>query len=165
MKSDAAHLVPLADDVVAILESLPRFKRGDYLFSTTFGARPVRGFNKPKVRLDRAMRAEIGEMEPWTTHDIRRTMRTGLSALPVAPTVAELVIAHAQRGMHKVYDQHSYADEKRRALELWAERLREIVKISDDTDVSRQHDLSPRKINEEARVDGAWKRSGVEEGF
>jgi hypothetical protein len=37
------------------------------------------------------------------------------------------VIAHAQPGLHKVYDLHGYRDEKRRALELWASRLMSIV--------------------------------------
>ena len=41
--------------------------------------------------------------------------------------VAELVIAHAQPGLHKVYDLHSYRDEKRSALDLWARRLEAIV--------------------------------------
>jgi hypothetical protein len=39
----------------------------------------------------------------------------------------ELVIAHTRPGLHKVYDQYAYADEKRHALELWAARLRSIV--------------------------------------
>ena len=30
-------------------------------------------------------------------------------------------------GMHKVYDQHSYRQEKLHALNLWAARLRNIV--------------------------------------
>jgi hypothetical protein len=54
-------------------------------------------------------------------------MRTGLSALPVPPDVAELVIAHARPGLRKVYDMHLFEAEKRRALELWAARLRDIV--------------------------------------
>ena len=45
-------------------------------------------------------------------------MRTNLSGLPVPDLVAELVIAHAKPGLHKVYDQHAYRDEKRRALDL-----------------------------------------------
>ena len=52
-------------------------------------------------------------IEPWIIHDIRRTMRTGLSALPVPDLVRELVIAHTKPGLHKVYDQHAYLDEKR----------------------------------------------------
>jgi integrase len=128
MKGDATHVVPLPDDVIAILAALPQFKKGDHLFSTTFGAQPVNGFSKAKVRLDKAMAAELGgAVDPFVIHDIRRTMRTGLSALPIADRVRELVIAHAQPGLHKVYDQYAYLDEKRRALELWAARLRAIV--------------------------------------
>jgi integrase len=136
MKMDAAHVVPLADEVLALLAQLPRFKKGDHLFSTTFGAKPVNGFSKAKELLDKRMLAELRqgadepdevELEPFVIHDIRRTMRTGLSALPVADMVRELVIAHAQPGLHQVYDQYSYLDEKRRALELWAARLRAIV--------------------------------------
>jgi integrase len=63
----------------------------------------------------------------WTFHDLRRTMRTHLSALPVQDLVRELVIAHAKPGLHQVYDQWSYAEEKRHALDLWAARLRDIV--------------------------------------
>jgi hypothetical protein len=41
--------------------------------------------------------------------------------------IASLSPAHAQPGLHKVYDLHSYRDEKQRALDLWAARLSEIV--------------------------------------
>jgi len=139
MKADAAHVVPLSDDVVTILESLPRFKKGDHVFSTTFGVKPVNGFSKAKERLDRRLLrslralarmrqlAQAPTIEPWVIHDVRRTMRTGLSALPVPDLVRELVIAHTKPGLHKVYDQHAYLDEKRRALDLWAARLRSVV--------------------------------------
>jgi hypothetical protein len=75
------------------------------------------------------MAAELGgEVDPFVIHDIRRTMRTGLSALPIPDNVRELVIAHARPGMHRIYDLHAYENEKRHALELWAARLRTIVK-------------------------------------
>ena len=127
MKSDTAHAVPLSDEAVRILESLPRFTKGDFLFSATFGKRPVNGFHKAKRALDAKMRGELQQLPPFVIHDIRRTMRTGLSALPVPDLIRELVIAHTKPGLHKVYDRHAYLDEKRRALDLWAKRLRDIV--------------------------------------
>jgi hypothetical protein len=54
-------------------------------------------------------------------------MRTYLSALPVPDLVRELVIGHTKPGLHKVYDQHAYEDEKREALGLWAGRLQGII--------------------------------------
>src|SRR5262249_15194274 len=88
MKADAAHIVPLTNDVVKVLADLPRFKKGDHLFSTTFGAKPVNGFSKAKARLDGAMAAELGhEPEAFVIHDIRRSVRTNLSALPIPDLV------------------------------------------------------------------------------
>src|SRR6202042_2868957 len=49
------HAVPLTDDVLAILKELPRFKRGNHLFSTSFGASPVWMSNKVKKRVDERM--------------------------------------------------------------------------------------------------------------
>jgi integrase len=129
MKGDHPHVVPLTAPVIEILGSLPRFTKGDHLFSTSFGVKPVTGFAKAKTRLDRLMKEDLSEVSPaFVIHDIRRTVRTGLSALPIPDLVRELVIAHSKPGLHKVYDQHAYLDEKRLALELWAGRLRDIVK-------------------------------------
>jgi integrase len=63
----------------------------------------------------------------WSPHDLRRTMRTGLSACKILPHVAELVIGHQKRGIIKTYDQFEYADEIQRALELWEKRLKRII--------------------------------------
>jgi len=63
----------------------------------------------------------------WVIHDLRRTMRTHLSALPVQDLVRELVIGHSKPGVHKVYDQHAYQDENRRCLKLWGARLMSII--------------------------------------
>jgi integrase len=124
MKGDAAHEVPLAAMAVEILKGLPLWAGGDFVFSTTGGERPISSFSKMKLRVDAAMAEPIAA---WRFHDLRRTLRTGLGALPVPTNVAELCVAHAQPGLHKIYDRHGYRDEKRRAFELWATRLRDLV--------------------------------------
>ena len=60
MKGGSAHAVPLTPEISALLESLPKFSGGDFLFSTTGGQRPVSGFSKAKARLDGLMRKELG---------------------------------------------------------------------------------------------------------
>jgi integrase len=122
MKGNAAHEVPLVSAVVDLLRALPR-GAGPYVFSTTDGHRPISGFSKAKTRLDKMLQG----VKPWRFHDLRRTMRTGLGGLPVPTNVAELVIAHAQPGLHKVYDQHKYRDEKLEALSKWTAKLLSIV--------------------------------------
>lgn len=127
-KSGTAHLIPLTDQAVAILDTLPRFNKGDHLFSTTFGEKPVTGFSKPKIEIDALMKAELGTAPPhWVVHDIRRTVRTQLASLRVSDMVAEMIVGHGKKGLARVYNQHSYQQEMREALELWAARLRSII--------------------------------------
>ena len=67
----------------------------------------------------------------WTPHDLRRTMRTGLSACKVRPDIAELSIGHTKRGIVAVYDQHGFEAERRAALEAWQRRLNAIIENRD----------------------------------
>jgi hypothetical protein len=127
------HVVPITDGIAAILESLPRFKSGEYLFSVTFGKTPVWVSDKIKKRLDarilrtlRALARRRGEepdrvtLPPWVNHDLRRTLRTGLSKLRIDRDIREAVLRHTRPGVEGVYDRHDYLDEKRNALERWA---------------------------------------------
>jgi integrase len=140
MKSDAPHVVPLPPAAVSIIKALPRFDRGVHVFSTTAGKKAVNGFSVAKRNLDELMLEELRkaakhrgedpdqvELVPFVLHDLRRTGRTHLSALPIPDLVRELVIAHRKPGLHKVYDQFEYLEEKRDALKMWADRLLAIV--------------------------------------
>jgi integrase len=127
-KSKSTHLVPLTSDAIKLLKALPCFNKGEHLFSTSFGLKPVTGFAKAKTRLDRLMEEEFGgKPAPFRLHDIRRTVRTRLAGLRVADEVAEMIIGHGRRGIQRVYDLHQYENEMREALTLWAARLRDIV--------------------------------------
>jgi integrase len=124
------HMVPLTDAMLEVLDRLPRFENGKYLFSSQRGLKPIKAvyFSWPKIKLDELMQELLGNKPPaWTNHDIRRTVRTKLSALRIPEEVREAVLAHARPGIKGHYDMHSYFDEKRDALEQWAARLRTIV--------------------------------------
>jgi integrase len=127
-KSDATHLVPLSGMAMQLLEELPRFRDGDCLFSHDAGRHPVNSFSKAKERLDIAMTDELGRLEPWVVHDLRRVVRTGLASLKVPDSVAELVIGHGHgNALQRTYDLHQRLDELRDALEQWAGKVRDIV--------------------------------------
>ena len=137
MKGNAAHAVPLTPEISALLESIPRFAGGDFLFSTTGGQKPISGFSKAKARLDGLMREKLDALgmpfEDFVIHDIRRTCRTRFSALPVEDIVRELLVAHARPTLHKVYDLHAYEEEKADALELWHRKLKDILEAKPPT--------------------------------
>jgi integrase len=135
-----AHVVPLTEEMSNLLSALPRFKKGDYLFSTTFGQKPVWISDKVKKRIDgrmlrtlRALSRRRGDdpakvtLPHWTNHDIRRSVRSQLSRLKITEEAREAVLAHARPGIKATYDLYDYFDEKREALDLWAARLRSIV--------------------------------------
>ena len=63
----------------------------------------------------------------WRPHDLRRTMRTGLSAAKVSPDIAEIVTGHVIPGIRGVYDRHDFKDERRAALEAWERRLMLVI--------------------------------------
>jgi integrase len=139
-----AHAVPLTVEMLAILNKLPRFGGGDYLFSTTLGASPVWMTSKSKARIDarmlrtlRAMARRRGDdpgkvaLQPWTNHDIRRSVRSQLSRLRVSEEAREAVLSHVRPGIKATYDLYDYLAEKRETLEAWAARLGQIVDPDD----------------------------------
>jgi integrase len=126
MKSDEAHVVPLPPVAVEILRALPHFASG-YVFAAR-GTLPLNDYGAIKTKLDNKIVALNGApLEPWTLHDCRRTFRTGLSTLRIAPHIAELCLAHAQPGLARTYDLHRFEPEKWHALEAWAAHLMRIV--------------------------------------
>jgi integrase len=122
MKGKAAHEVPLAPQALALLQGLPRFS-GKYVFTLKAGIRPVGGFDRPKARLDAA-----SGLTAWRLHDLRRTARSGFSALSgFEDHVREAVLDHRRNGIARTYDLHKYRDEKRALLTAWEQRLLAIV--------------------------------------
>lgn len=114
-KTGRSHLLPLAPTVRALLEDMPFRDRAGYVLSPSGGAKPYSAVVKPKAALDRA-----SGVTGWTLHDIRRTVRTGLSALGIRPDIAERVIGHAVGGrLGQTYDLHEFREEKLRALLAW----------------------------------------------
>ena len=136
-KNGEAHDVPLADQVIAILQQLPKIAGDGFAFTST-GVTPVSGFSRAKASLDDLM-ADVGaketpkgapRIEPWIFHDLRRTCASGMASLGIAPHIVEAVLNHKSgtiKGVAAVYNRHQYVAEKRRALEAWAQRVTEIV--------------------------------------
>ena len=124
-KSARAHLVPLSEPAVEILRGLPRL--GEYVF-THDGETHVAGYAKAKARVDTFMAAAGAEVAAWTLHDLRRTAATHMVRLGVLEEVVGRVLNHAPKGVTaKVYALHTYAPEKRSALDRWAAEVMRAV--------------------------------------
>jgi len=83
--------------------------------------------------------------KPWTLHDLRRTVRTGLGKLGIAPHVAEAVLNHLPPKLIRTYDRNKYESEKRVALDQWATHLKTIVAQATGANVTPLRKGEPRK--------------------
>lgn len=91
---------------------------------------PGRGEGKPfngSLSAHRRLVKALPGCAPFILHDLRRTLRTGLSRLKVTQEVAELVIGHMPPHIVRVYDAYYKLDERREALELWGCHLMALV--------------------------------------
>jgi integrase len=124
-KSERTHLVPLSTSVVEILREIPRL--GEFVF-THDGETHISGYAKAKSRLDGFVAASGAEVGPWRLHDLRRTAATHMVRLGVSEEVVGRVLNHAAKGVTaRVYALHTYAPEKRSALDRWAAELMRAV--------------------------------------
>lgn len=140
-KAGRSHIVPLSSLAIDILSACkaelvrkrePEEKSlGTYVL-TTRNDRPISGYSKAKADLDtmvaKARTAdELPPIAPWTIHDLRRTVGTGLGKLGISRFVISRVLNHADNSVTGIYDRHEYLAEKRHALDLWSQYLAGIV--------------------------------------
>jgi integrase len=125
VKNRVPHDVPLPPTAREVITAVPRISGSEFVFTSRSG-RPVSAFSKAKAAVDDLMPA----VPPWRTHDVRRTVATGLQRLGVPLAVTEKVLNHEGEsfaGIVKVYQRHEYAAEKREALEKWAAHVEGLV--------------------------------------
>jgi len=143
-KNGEAHVVPLSPLAAAIIMDLPVLRGKAGLLFTSTGETPVSGFSKAKDRLDAGIVAmqrkaaverggdpdAIDPLRRWTLHDLRRTMASGMARLGINLPVIEKVLNHTSGsfgGIVGVYQRHTFADEKRAALNAWANFVEALV--------------------------------------
>jgi integrase len=129
-KNSVAHTVPLSAAAVAALKEHPVVVGHDWLFGTTPGG--YGGWGRAKGVLNAAC-----GITDWTLHDLRRTVRTGLGRLGVAPHVAEAILNHLPGKLIRTYDRNTYEAEKRAALDAWANHLMVAIAQADGANVHR----------------------------
>lgn len=131
-KSGRAHEVPLPAPLIDILRSQPRISRWPYIFPGRTG-QPLSGFTKRLKPIHDV--TDEADLDRWTLHDLRRTMRTGLTRLGVEEDVAEMMLNH-QIGdeLRRVYDKHGYPEKRVEAAERWAQHVMGLVRASGRAD-------------------------------
>jgi integrase len=126
-KTAAPLSIPLVPAVVGWLKSLREVASGsEFVFPKRRRDHRQRALHVGIDTLNAALAAVEHGLEAFTIHDLRRTMRTHLSALGVRTEVAERCLNHKLHGIQSVYNTHDYFVERRAALESWTALLLEI---------------------------------------
>jgi integrase len=125
-KSRREHVLPLPTLALSILgEAIRRAGESEWLFPSSAASAPMR----PRSASRALLRMRDGlELADVGTHDLRRTLATGLGNMGTGEEVIERVLNHAPRtvaGRH--YNHAKHFDAMKRALEAWSERVQTII--------------------------------------
>jgi len=143
-KNGKPFVAPLNQHACDVIDELAPRQRG--LLFTTTGSSAISGFTKFKARLDDDVReimrerqrqrgevvddvSQLGPLNDWHLHDMRRTGATVMQSLGVPVEVTEDVLGHisgTRQGVAGVYNMHQYSVEKTCALDLWCEHINTI---------------------------------------
>ena len=122
-KTEKAVRIPLATVAVEMLRDLHRMACGsDYVFPARKAQdRMLPHIHEATINVALSKVKPLLEgMEPFTVHDFRRTVRTGLAALNIPPHICERCLNHKIKGVEGIYDRYDYFDERKEALNAWA---------------------------------------------
>ena len=118
-------LSPVADQLIR--ELIGNDKR--WIFSVKAGL-PIerRSWGRAVTRMIQLTKGTDNPIDHFSIHDLRRTMRSRLGALGIAPHLAERCLNHSLGRILHIYDQHDYLNERREALKEWENHLCSIVR-------------------------------------
>jgi integrase len=141
VKNKRPHQIPVSTMVRAILEARPRIEGRELVFSG--GPMGFSGWSASKNKLNASIAAAGHPPLPhWTPHDLRRTCASGMARLGIALPTIEKCLNHTSgsfAGIVGVYQRHSFADEMRVALNLWADHIAAILD-------GRKSNVTPLKL-------------------
>jgi integrase len=128
-KSGRPLALTLPECARSILKAAPRRAGRDLVFGG--GKAGFSAWSYCTLSFNAGVAAASGgrALAPWRIHDLRRTVRTGLSKIGIKPHVAELVLNHTghKAGIGGVYDHYDYEPELADALARWEQHLLAIV--------------------------------------
>lgn len=128
-KNGREHRVPLSDFALELIRA-QWDQRQDYVFPGRRG-QPHLLSGGISHAVNKAGNGTTLGIPHFTAHDLRRTAATHMEALGILPFVISHILNHVSETRASVttrhYQRHSYDDEKRQALTLWAQHLQKII--------------------------------------
>ncbi len=127
-KNEADRYVQLPRQAVDFLRGWG-LQTGDYPFESARLGKPVQQKQLSISTYNLRQTNRMIDLPTWTPHDLRRTVRTGLSRLGCPSEVAEAILGHSKKGIEGTYNLHRYESECREWLQRWADHLDVLVSL------------------------------------
>lgn len=124
-KQGRPHEIPMVPLLRSTVARCPRLTDGVVFASRKTGGE-MSGFTKMLDKLE----AEAGVR--FTLHDLRRTMRSGLTELGVDDTTAEMMLAHQRDELERIYDKNDRWAARMVAARRWAVQVYLAARRSSD---------------------------------
>lgn len=149
-KNGAERYVQLSAQCVAFFKAFKVMGENGYVFESERSGKPIlqKSLTETKWRLKNPDQVSnqkyqqhqlwLSHIPDWNPHDLRRTVRTGLSRLGCPSDVAEAVLGHSKKGIEGTYNLHTYEKECAEWLQKWADYLDEL-KASSIASAINQH--------------------------
>lgn len=138
-KNGAERFVQLSKQAVSFLKAL-KLDADMYVFPSGRTGKPIQQKslteikwhlkNADKLPNRRRFSPEqqwLTSIDDWSPHDLRRSVRTGLSRLGCPSEVAEAVLGHSRKGIEGTYDLHSYEKECGEWLQKWSDHVDTLI--------------------------------------
>lgn len=128
-KAKRENIVPLSKQALEIIQTLKKSAgNSEYVFqSNRIENEPVKWLQKASDRVK-----DITGIDDFRIHDLRRTAATNMAELGTDRTVLGKVLNHKELAgddqVTAIYDRHDYLEQKRAALQKWANYLERILK-------------------------------------
>ncbi|HEY5129998.1 MAG TPA: tyrosine-type recombinase/integrase [Bradyrhizobium sp.] len=127
-KNHVELVLPLPQMALDILAGVPRVEGHSSLVFGIGGDKPPQDFSRLKLLLDAEMARIAGrQIKPFVTHDIRRTVASGMQRIGIRFEVIEAVLNHVIAGVAGIYQRDTLLAAKRDALRRWADHVGGIV--------------------------------------
>ena len=150
VKNGKEFLLPLPPMALKILDEVGADPNTGYFFSSSRTGQPYQGRSidhacrdlfipRHRNKKKDAPKSPLARMEPLTPHDLRRSAATNMRAIGISREDVKLVLGHTDTdvlGRH--YDKYDGLQEKRRALQLWANYLADLLTPRADNIVGLQ---------------------------
>jgi len=124
-KTGAAIDIPIPRQAVTCVRQLVRLGNGS---AWLLPARKMQERMVPHIDLNtvgaamnKSIRPLMNGVAPFSLHDFRRTARTHIESLGFPPHIGERCLNHKIKGVEGIYNRHDYFEERKSALQAWAD--------------------------------------------